>query len=255
MITRRRVYLELRADPVPEASHQLEREGWAVLRGAFSKDEVERLRADVERVYAELPADLRGERDPEENEDFRYEMLNRSALCQRVVADRRILDIVEPLLGEDCHVIANTAWRNPPRARNDHGGGHWHIDAGLLLDPCPPDCGPTAVLPGSHRSGQHPDFARLDDPDLRYEDRELVLLTGDAGDVGLFVSDVWHRRMPSPGRKGRFFLQVHYGRRDLAQRLRTTRDCHQLSDEALARATTKRERSVVGLHRPLFYDG
>ena len=37
MITRRRVYLELRADPVPEASHQLEREGWAVLRGAFSK--------------------------------------------------------------------------------------------------------------------------------------------------------------------------------------------------------------------------
>jgi hypothetical protein len=50
MITRRRVYLELRADPVPEASHQLEREGWAVLRGAFSKDEVERLRADVERV-------------------------------------------------------------------------------------------------------------------------------------------------------------------------------------------------------------
>jgi ectoine hydroxylase-related dioxygenase (phytanoyl-CoA dioxygenase family) len=280
MITRRRVYLELRADPVPEASHQLEREGWAVLRGAFSKDEVERLRADVERVYAELPADLRGERDPEENEDFRYEMLNRSALCQRVVADRLILDVVEPLLGEDCHVIANTAWRNPPRARNDHGGGHWHIDAGphvprppgvpwddripypvfalgmhLLLDPCPPDCGPTAVLPGSHRSGQHPDFARLDDPDLRYEDRELVLLTGDPGDVALFVSDVWHRRMPSPGRKGRFFLQVHYGRRDLAQRLRTTRDCHQLSDEALARATTKRERSVVGLHRPLFYDG
>ena len=91
----------------------------------------------------------------------------------------RILDVVEPLLGEDCHIIANTAWRNPPRAQNDHGGGHWHIDAGphvprppgvpwddripypvfaigihLLLEPCPLACGPTEVLAGSHRSGQ-----------------------------------------------------------------------------------------------------
>jgi ectoine hydroxylase-related dioxygenase (phytanoyl-CoA dioxygenase family) len=280
MITRRRIYLELRDDAVPAASHQLEREGWALLRGAFSQEEVEHLRADVERVYAELPADVRLRRDPEENEDFRYEMLNRSAPCQQVVADRRILDVIEPLLGEDCHIIANTAWRNPPRARNDHGGGHWHIDAGphvprppgvpwddripypvfaigihLLLDPCPPDCGPTAVLPGSHRSGRHPPFERLQDPELRYDDREPVLLTGEPGDVALFVSDAWHRRMPSPGVKGRFFLQLHYGRRDLAQRLHTTRESHQLSAEALARASTKRERTVVGLHRPRFYDG
>lgn len=26
----------------------------------------------------------------------------------------RILEVIEPLLGGDCHVIANTAWRNPP---------------------------------------------------------------------------------------------------------------------------------------------
>ncbi|MEN8184781.1 MAG: phytanoyl-CoA dioxygenase family protein [Myxococcota bacterium] len=280
MITRRRVYLELRDDEVPEASRQLEREGWVVLRRAFSRQEVERLRADIERVYAELPADIRGKRDPEENEDFRYEMLNRSAACQQVVADRRILDVIEPLLGEDCHLIANTAWRNPPRARNDHGGGNWHIDAGphiprpsgvpwddripypvfaigihLLLDPCPPDCGPTGVLPRSHRSGQHPPFEQLQDPELRYDGHDPVLLTGEPGDVALFASDLWHRRMPSRGHRGRFFLQLHYGRRDLAQRLRTTRESHQLSPEALARATTPRERSVVGLHRPLFYDG
>ena len=84
MITRRRIYLELRDDTVPEASQLLEREGWAVLHGAFSKEEVERLRADVERVYAELPADIRLRRDAEESEDFRYEMLNRSAPCQQV---------------------------------------------------------------------------------------------------------------------------------------------------------------------------
>jgi hypothetical protein len=67
---------------------------------------------------------------------------------------------------------------------------------------------------------------------------------------------VWHRRLPTgPGDRGRFFLQVHYARRDLAQRLHTTEIANQLSDEARARATTERERTLIGLHRPLFYDG
>jgi ectoine hydroxylase-related dioxygenase (phytanoyl-CoA dioxygenase family) len=217
----------------------------------------------------------------EEREDFRYEMLNRSAACQRAVSDRRLLDVVEPLLGEDCHVIANTAWRNPPRPQHGHGGGRWHIDAGphvprppgipwddripypifavavhVLLRDCPRACGPTAVVPGSHRSGQGPPLDRVDDLDLAYEGRGPLPLTGEAGDVLLFVSDVWHRRMP-PGAddRGRFFLQIHYGRRDLAQRLRTSERAHQLSEEAVARAPDERARSVIGLHRPFFYDG
>ena len=54
---------------------------------------------------------------------------------------------------------------------------------------------------------------------------------------------------------GRFFLQVHYGRRDIAQRLKTTDDANQLSAEAIARASTDRERRIIGLHPALFYDG
>src|SRR5258708_13396430 len=53
-------------------------------------------------------------------------MLNRSAACQAAVMHPDILRAVEPLLGEDCHVIANTAWRNPP----GFSGGRWHFDAG-----------------------------------------------------------------------------------------------------------------------------
>jgi ectoine hydroxylase-related dioxygenase (phytanoyl-CoA dioxygenase family) len=126
----------------------------------------------------------------------------------------------------------------------------------LLLEDCPLACGPTAVLPGSHRSGQAPPFDRMRDPRLTFEGREAVLLTGRAGDLAFFVSDVWHRRMPTTDEdRGRFFLQIHYGRRDLAQRLRPTASCHQLSEAAFARATTPRDRTVVGLHPPLFYDG
>ena len=54
---------------------------------------------------------------------------------------------------------------------------------------------------------------------------------------------------------GRLFLQVHYARRDIAQRLRTTAEVNQLSAAAIERAVTPRQRTLVGLHDPLFYDG
>jgi hypothetical protein len=282
MITRKRIFLELLDGPAPEASRQLESLGYAMLPGALPSDEVEALAAEVEDVYRRLPGDARSPGlSEEERDDFRYEMLNRSAACQRIVSDRRLLDVVEPLLGEDCHVIANTAWRNPPRPEHAHGGGNWHIDAGphvprpagvpwddripypvfavavhVLLHDCPPESGPTAVVPGSHRSGQGPPLDRVKDTTLEYEGHGALPLPGRAGDVLLFASDVWHRRMPTlAGDRGRFFLQIHYGRRDLAQRLRTCERAHQLSDDAVERAADERGRSVIRLHRPFFYDG
>jgi hypothetical protein len=282
MLIRKGGYLYPRTTGAPAASRQLERDGWAVLPGVLSAAEVAELHDAVETVYACVPVDRRNAGLPaEEAEDFRYEMLNRSAVAQRAVAHPAILEVIEPLLGGDCHVIANTCWRNPPRPANQHGGGMWHIDAGphiprdpsipwddripypifalgvhLYLRDCPAACGPTGVVPGSHRSGQPPPYDRLQDPELTFAGRRAVVLEARAGDAALFVSDVWHRRMPTgPGDTGRLFLQVHYGRRDIAQRLRTTADSNQLAAETIARATTDRARTIIGLHRPFFYDG
>jgi ectoine hydroxylase-related dioxygenase (phytanoyl-CoA dioxygenase family) len=258
----------------PAASHQLELDGYAVLAGVLDADQVEALAAEIESVFEATEPDPRSRSDRAE---FRYEMLNRSALAQQAVGHPAILAAIEPLLGDDCHVIANTAWRNPP----DFAGGPWHCDAGphvprpadvawddripypifaigahLYLWDCPLACGPTAVVPGSHRSGRLAPFDRLSDDTLTYDGRPPVTLTADAGDVALFVSDVWHRGTPATAEgTGRFFLQVHYGRRDIAQRLRTTDVANQLSAEAAARAVTPRQRSLVGLHDPYFYDG
>jgi ectoine hydroxylase-related dioxygenase (phytanoyl-CoA dioxygenase family) len=281
VITRKGGYLHIRKSEVPDEAKQLEKDGFAILRGVFTADEVAELAADIERVYDELPPDERGEgRPPEHWEPFRYEMLNRSPAAQRAIASPRILEVIEPLLGEDCHVIANTAWRQGPEP-DSHGGRYWHIDAGphiprapgvpwddripypvfavaahLLLMDCPIEAGPTGVIPGTHRSGQSPPRERVGDDDLTWEGTEPVALSGSAGDVALFVSDVWHRRLPSgPDDPGRFFLQCHYARRDLAQRLRTTDVANQLSEEAIERAGTRRQRALVGLHDPFFYDG
>lgn len=280
MITRRTGYLSLRADDAPAAAATLEAEGFVILPEVFSPSEVAELEADIDRVFDELPPDLRIDGLPEDHyAPFRYEMLNRSGVCQRAIAHPRILEVIEPLLGEDCHVIANTAWRQAP-GDNRHGGRFWHIDSGphvprpegvpwddripypvfavaahLMIHDSPRECGPTGVIPRSHTSGQAPPLDAVSDDELTCDGRGVVPVLASAGDVALFVSDIWHRRLRSEdGDPGRYFLQCHYGRRDLAPRLRLTAEANQLSDEAVARATTARERSLIGLHGPWFYD-
>lgn len=281
MITRRTGYLTISSDPGSEASQQLHTEGYVTLSGLFDADEVAELIADVDRVFDEWAPDQRQAKYPAEHwEPFRYEMLNRSQVVQRAIANRAILDVVEPLVGEDCHVIANTAWRQPA-GQSTHGGQLWHIDSGphvprpagipwderipypvfaiathLMLQDCPLEAGPTGVIPRSHTSGQSPPLDRMNDPDLEWEGTRVLPLIASAGDVLLFVSDVWHRRLPPAAEDpGRYFIQCHYGRRDLAQRLRPTKDANQLSAEAIERATSTRERMLIGLHDPFFYDG
>ncbi len=274
MITRRHGNLDLRSGPAPAASAQLEQDGYAILQGVLDLTAVAALAAEIAAVFEASPPD----RPHDMRDEFRHGMFNRSALAQAAIAAPSILEAIEPLLGEDCHVIANTAWRNPP----GHQGGRWHIDAGphvprpagvawpedipypvfaigvhLFLKDCPLEAGPTAVVPGSHRSGRFPPVDPAIDPPpmtLSYEGREAVLLAARAGDAALFVSDVWHRGTPARAGYGRFFLQAHYGRRDIAQRIFTTDEVSHVSPEAAARAKTGRERRLIGLHSPFFYD-
>jgi ectoine hydroxylase-related dioxygenase (phytanoyl-CoA dioxygenase family) len=281
VITRKTGYLTISRRPSPEAADELQREGFVMLRDVFTGEELKRLTQDIERVYDEYPPDERSDAyELDHWEPFRYEVFNRSEVVQRAIAHPAILEVVDALLAEDCHVIANTAWRQGPD-NNDHGGRRWHIDSGphiprpagvpwderipypvfaiaahIYLWDCPIESGPTGVLRGSHTSGQHPPLDRMEDDDLEWNGVKAVPLVADAGDVALFVSDVWHRRLPSKdGDPGRFFLQCHYGRRDIAQRVQPTSVSNQVSPEAEARAVTTRERELIGLHRPFFYDG
>ena len=281
MIKRSGGYLKARSEPSSVAALQLEQQGYSLQPGVFSLEQVTDLAEEIENVFKQYPADNRGNKLPEANEMFRYEMLNRSLACQRAVEHEGILSVIEPLLGEDCHVIANTAWQNPPSGNNLHGGEAWHIDAGphiplpegvswpadiphpvfavgvhIFLRPCRLEDGPTGVIPGSHLSGLFPPKHRIKDDQLTFNGQGVVPILAQPGDVSFFVSDVWHRRLPTqPGDQGRFFLQVHYGRRDIAQRLRPALQSNQLSSQAIKHADTRRRKTVIGLHAPFFYDG
>ncbi|MEO0982197.1 MAG: phytanoyl-CoA dioxygenase family protein [Pseudomonadota bacterium] len=275
MISREFGVLKLRAsEDAPAAARQLEAEGWAMVPGVLGPDEAATLKAEIDHVFdATEPS---RDRARTETDEFRYAILNDSPLCQKAVGHPRILEVIEPLLGEDCHVIANTAWRN----HEGHQGGPWHIDAGphiprpegvpwpdeipypvfvigmhLYLEDCPMEAGPTAVVPGSHRSGRWPEGGFQGERDPDYDGRPPVYLTAKAGDAGFFVSDAWHRGTPAEPGYRRHFLQAHYGRRDIAQRLIPTDQVNSLTEAAKARAETERERTLAGLHKPFFYDG
>lgn len=275
--------LQLRQDQVSEYSTELERNGFTMAPALFSAADVAELHAELTELFETTRPDVRLPDSTEEDyADFRYEALNRSPASQRALASPAVLEIIEPLLGEDCHVISNTAWRNQPQREKApfDVGNPWHVDGGphvpraegiswddripypvfmigchILLEDCPIESGPTGFIPRSHTSGLLPPDMD-DDGNIFYEGQGPVAPIGAAGDVVFFVSDVWHRRMPTgPNDTGRFFLQVQYGRRDIAQRLRTTDLVNHLSSDAQARAISDRERTVVGLHPPGFYDG
>jgi hypothetical protein len=268
--------------PAPEGARALERDGHFVLRGENGPAEVAELRAEVEEVYRRVPADMRdGRVSPQNAEMFRYELFNRSAACQRALARPNVLAILEPLLGGDCHVIACTAWRNPPGNEHAPMGQEWHVDGGPHIPrasgtPWPKDVpypifvvaahlyladveltdGPTAVVPGSHTTGRLPPPDQLWNERIVWNGRASVAHVARAGDVGFFVSDVWHRRLPpQPTGRGRFFVQTNYGRREIAQRVLPTSQVNHVHPDAEARAATDRERRLIGLHPQVYYDG
>jgi ectoine hydroxylase-related dioxygenase (phytanoyl-CoA dioxygenase family) len=272
MITRRHGNLRLREEAAPEAAVQLERDGYAHLPGVLDGAATAALREEVAAVFDALPPD----RERDAHGEWRHGMFNHSALAQKAVGEQALLDVIEPLLGEDCHVIANTAWRNVA----GHQGGRWHMDAGphvprpagvawpdaipypvfavgmhLFLIDCPMEAGPTAVIPGSHRSGRLPPRdADEQGMDLAFEGRRPVSLPAKAGDAILFVSDVWHRGAPAQPGFGRFFLQCHYARRDIAQRVLPTSEVSHATAEAAMRAESERDRRLIGLHPMFYYD-
>ena len=283
MIHRNGVYYEYRSsDSAPKEAQSMEKQGYVVIEAVFTTEEISALERDVDRVFREqAPSGRTLSRTLDEDEEFRYEMLNISAIAQQAVAHPRILEIIEPLIGQDCHIIANTAWRNEPKTEWALSGGGWHIDAGphvplpnnaewpaniphpifaigahIFLKDCNIEDGPTAVIPYSHLSGRFPPARQYKDDGLTWRGNSSIPLIAKAGDVAMFVSDIWHRRLPAKARdQGRYFLQVHYGRRDIAQRLKSTADVNHLSAEAVQRANSERKKTLIGLHPNRFYDG
>ncbi|MFJ4432413.1 phytanoyl-CoA dioxygenase family protein [Pseudomonas sp. NPDC089395] len=179
-----------------------------------------------------------------------------------------LIALAEAALGSDCHVIGQTAWRSHP----GYPGMGLHLDhlpmqlpawiseredfvqpvhiltAQLYLCDIDPSIGPTCIVPGSHRAARPPQ-----DGEQQWQGREAQSVLCQAGDALVFRSDVWHSAAANcSNTRERDMLQVHYGRRMVAQKFSPYLSW-QFNPHVL-QAATPRQRRLLGEHEEAEYD-
>lgn len=245
--------------PVAEALRALQDEGFVLLRGLLDAAQVAEVRALIDALKP-IHWDYEGLVD-------HYKcVFNRSPRWLPYLDPPGLIEIAEAALGADCHVIGQTAWRCHP----GFIGAEMHLDylpmalpaellasgfelpmflctAQIYLDDIDADLCPTRVIPGSHRAGHAP---WPDEESWCGRTAEPVLC--HAGDCLLFRSELWHSGSRNLSPRTRYLLQVHYGRRMVAQKFSPYLDWR-FNPEVLV-ACTPRQRRLLGDHQAAEYD-
>jgi ectoine hydroxylase-related dioxygenase (phytanoyl-CoA dioxygenase family) len=204
---------------------QFRHNGYAVLKGVFAPAEVADIAAAFDRLYAE------GRKHPK---SYRHgNLLYRIAedpvhgrivrlvqwpsyvdpVLDRFRLDRRLLEIMAPLIGADLKQIINQMHWKPPGAAAEFG---WHQDirfrrprsayrrpavsyvqSGIAVDPHRRENGAMRIIPGSHRLGELALGGEGRVMERAMNDDDLVragLDPGTAIDLALEPGDValWH---------------------------------------------------------------
>jgi ectoine hydroxylase-related dioxygenase (phytanoyl-CoA dioxygenase family) len=252
--------------PTPELLAQFNRDGFLVLPDVLSPAEVTTLQAGLERVFSQYSpeAEIYHMQDI-----WRPKMFEHGEEFEALIDHPGIADFAEAVLGNDCHMIAETGLKTSPGKTITF----WHVDDavrfplpdGVKLDPrivlptyvinmnyylCDVDeeLGPTQFIPGSHRAGR---AMRPEDNDASgnptWEGRGMVSSTGKAGTLVLWNDQTWHRGGPnvSNGRI-RWVIQTPFARRWVSLRYWPHVNYH-LPEAVIARANPRRKR-LLGFH-------
>ncbi|WP_374438422.1 phytanoyl-CoA dioxygenase family protein [Pseudomonas panipatensis] len=178
-----------------------------------------------------------------------------------------LIELAELALGTDCHVIGQTAWRCHP----GFIGAEMHLDylpmalpesllrdsgfqlpmfictAQIYLDDIDEQLCPTWVIPGSHRAGRAPATTEHE-----WQGNAALPILCRAGDALLFRSELWHAGSRNLSQRTRYLLQVHYGRRMVAQKFSPYLAWR--FDPRVLAACTPRQRRLLGDHEAAEYD-
>lgn len=239
------------------------RDGFVVLRGILDASEVEAFKADIDAVFA----------DPKWRENgniladnIALRLFETSPRFEELLTREPIISLVEEILGNDCHLIAQNVLRNAPGQAIDS----FHVDDAVMvpvaegmdrhdarlqmpvfivntmfaLTSIPSvEYGPTQYIPGSHYSGRNPNDSQAP----TFEDREPVSLLCEPGDVYLFNNQGWHRGAPNTSDRTRYNVGNAYGRRCMAQRFFPFMN-YRMPQHVIDNADERRLR-VLGFHK------
>jgi ectoine hydroxylase-related dioxygenase (phytanoyl-CoA dioxygenase family) len=245
-----------------EMLHALDVEGYALVASALTREQCDAAR---ERIDALTPLHWDEARD--RHLDRYLNVFNRDPFWLAFLDRPGIIDLAESALGADCHVIGETAWRSHPGYAGDPLHADWLavqwpegalpdrvrvpifiLTVHYYLNDVANELAPTRVVAGSHRAGRAP---HPHETSWRAAEPQPVLAS--AGDALVFRSDLWHSGSDNASPTGvRYLLQVHYGRREMAQHFSPYLDWR--FDPTVLAAATKRQRRLLGDHEPGAYD-
>ena len=216
-------------DQVDEMTEALHEDGFALVPGVLSPGEVERMRRAIDRLEP-----FGFDRVSPLQEHYKC-VFNRERIFLDVIDHGGIVDLAERTMGDQCHIIGETAWRSHP----GYNGVGAHTDqvwitvpeanfddpkfqlpitvctAHYYLNDIPTEeyC-PTYVIPGSHKSGR----ALGGDAEPVWRGKSLEPVLVKAGDVLFFRSEIWHSGSTNSSDAIRYLLQIHYAHRFISQK-------------------------------------
>lgn len=245
-----------------ERAQAMERDGFVYLPGVINSQEVQQLRACSYRIQPAAGSAWDSMDASGSGIKTIQNAFNRDPLYLEYLDKPGVIEIVEDVLGEDCHIIQMTQW-NTGRRENQAMHTDWKpirlpddvagdervripaliMTAHFYLDDMYEALGPTRVIPGSHRAGSSPE------PDAgQWNGVKEQSILCQAGDVIVFRSDVWHRGGANRTDIVRYLLQVHYANRWIAQRFPPFLSFQ--FDPGILSQATPRQRRLLGEHQP-----
>jgi 2-aminoethylphosphonate dioxygenase len=208
-------------------------EGFVVVSGLFSADEMAEAAAEADGLFERLDLidsnNLRCRwQNHYETGECRFDtfdpVIDLSPLMHRIARDRRILDLVGDLYGEEACLFKDKLIFKPPGATGY--GLHqdyiaWDsfpksfVTVLVPIDPADKDNGCTEVFPGRHKSGYlSPEDSEYHELPLSAVDESAgVKLVLSPGDVAVFGCMTPHRSSPNRSETWRRQLYLSYNAR------------------------------------------
>ena len=238
--------------PTDSERRQLDEQGYLILPGLMSVEQLEALRRRVDELFAEEGDNAGGEFKQEPGARRLSNLVNKGRIFEEVMLTPRVLDCMAHVLGGRFKLSSVNVRSTDPHSEADQP---LHADSGAIaddsgyivcnsvwmLDDFTSENGATRFVAGSHL------WRRLPEPGYYRPHPEQQLVLGKAGDVVVMNAHMWHGGTANRTAASRRAMHVYYTRFDQPQQQYQKR---WLSPEVQAQLAPEARR-ILALDDPL----